>query len=290
MGFFSFLETLFFISLAIAFVLIIMMVYHFKGRLVLLEQKTNTMFEIMSSMIKEMKDIRDSVTTISNTTASLERFQKDSLKVEPIENNVFSSSMPFGGAAGGLFPPELFRLFKMGGDSPFEKNEYDDGNDDEDDDDDELKKIVVSDTEVDSDDEDDVRIISIDIENSTLPVVTSLDDLEEQMIDLDEDKVDIQREIEVEIKDDLDIKEELEDGLEEEPTEGQEDETDDKDDGEDQDKEDQEEDNEIKNENTEPIDYRKLDVSYLRTMVLTRGLATDTKKLKKSDLVRLLES
>ncbi len=44
------------------------------------------------------------------------------------------------------------------------------------------------------------------------------------------------------------------------------------------------------NEDTEQVDYRKLDVSYLRTMVLTRGLATDTKKLKKSDLIRLLEN
>ena len=32
-----------------------------------------------------------------------------------------------------------------------------------------------------------------------------------------------------------------------------------------------------------------MDVSYLRTMVLTRGLATDTKKMKKSELIRLLE-
>jgi hypothetical protein len=37
------------------------------------------------------------------------------------------------------------------------------------------------------------------------------------------------------------------------------------------------------------IDYKKMDVSYLRTLVITRGLATDTKKLKKLELISLLE-
>ena len=36
-------------------------------------------------------------------------------------------------------------------------------------------------------------------------------------------------------------------------------------------------------------DFKKMDISYLRTMVITRGLATDTKKLKKQDLIKLLE-
>jgi len=32
-----------------------------------------------------------------------------------------------------------------------------------------------------------------------------------------------------------------------------------------------------------------MDISYLKTMVITHGLATDTKKLKKSNLIKLLE-
>jgi hypothetical protein len=39
----------------------------------------------------------------------------------------------------------------------------------------------------------------------------------------------------------------------------------------------------------EPMDYKKIDVSYLRTLAITRGLVSDTKRLKKQDLVRLLE-
>ena len=42
-------------------------------------------------------------------------------------------------------------------------------------------------------------------------------------------------------------------------------------------------------EKSDSIDYKKMDVSYLRTMVITRGLVSDTKKLKKPDLIRILE-
>ena len=246
-----------------------MLVYHFKGRLVLLEQKTNTMFEIMSSMIKEMKELRDGVSILGDKTESLIHFQNESLKVEPQLNPAFSPSMPFGGGAGGIFPPELFRLFQMGGQSSFQENEYDDDDDDEEEaEEEEFKKIVVSETELDSDDEDedDVRVISVDIDNSTVPELGSLDELEEQDIVLD------------------DAEGQPEGELDDEGEREGEGEVDGDDDGE------GEGELEKTEEDTQQVDYRKLDVSYLRTMVLTRGLATETKKLKKSDLIRLLEN
>jgi hypothetical protein len=61
MGFFSFIETFFFISLAITFVLIMLLVYHFKQRLSVVETKTDTMFEIMNNLLKEMKVIKTMV-------------------------------------------------------------------------------------------------------------------------------------------------------------------------------------------------------------------------------------
>ena len=239
-----------------------MLVYHFKGRLVLLEQKTNTMFEILSSMIKEMKEIRESTSGLSTKVAGIEVSYNESIKAP---SPAFSPSMPFGGGAGGLFPPELFRLFQMGGPQSFQENQYDDDDDDEDGEEGEFKRIVVSDTELDSDDDDDdnddVRVISVDIENSIVPELGSLDELKEEDIVLDD------VESEPEVVEDGDDEIELDDepynevGVEEKS-----------------------------NEDTEQVDYRKLDVSYLRTMVLTRGLATDTKKLKKPDLIRLLEN
>ena len=61
MGFFSFIETFFFISLAITFILIMLLVYHFKQRLTDVEIKTDTMTDIMNNLLQEMKNIKTMV-------------------------------------------------------------------------------------------------------------------------------------------------------------------------------------------------------------------------------------
>jgi hypothetical protein len=61
MGFFNFIETFFFISLGITFVLILLLVYHFKQRVCTLEQKGNTMFEIINGVVKELTNIKKMV-------------------------------------------------------------------------------------------------------------------------------------------------------------------------------------------------------------------------------------
>jgi hypothetical protein len=139
--------------------------------------------------------------------------------------------------------------------------------DDEEEDDEEqseggYKRIVVSDTELDSEDGDDydennVKVISLATES------VSLDELEESAdIDMTPEEIDMTPEEEI-IDIDITPEEEYEPNVEDEQP--------------------------VVEESTEQIDYRKLDVSYLKTMVLTRGLATDTKKMKKSELIRLLE-
>lgn len=239
MGFFSLLETFFFISLAITFVLIIMLVYHFKGRLVSIEDRYHTMFEIVNSLVKEMKNLRD---TMLHTQA---------LAHGPIERP--------------SAPPEIFGLFQSGpGMFPTSNTIYEDegteGTDGAEDyegtegteEEQEYKRIVVSDTELDSDDEegeDNVKVISLANEPVSLEEFGEPIDID---MNMDETEADTEDHI------DIDITPE-----EEEPA--------------------------VEDSTTEPIDYRKLDVSYLKTMVLTRGLATDTKKMKKSELIRLLE-
>jgi hypothetical protein len=233
MGFFSLLETFFFISLAITFVLIIMLVYHFKGRLVSIEDRYHTMFDIVNSLVKEMKNLRDTMIQVQAQVQA---------QAQPPQ----LERSPFGGNAPTGFPTDLFRLFQSGP-GMFPSSRVGE-NEQEDDDEDNYRKIVVSDTELDDEeyDEDDeenennVRVISVDITEPNESV--SLAELEDPV------DIDITPEDE-EVEEELNI-----------------DETD------------------------EPsMDYRKLDVSYLKTMVLTRGLATDTKKMKKSDLIRLLE-
>lgn len=61
MGFFGFIETFFFISLAITFILIMLLVHHFKQRLNDVETKTDNMVEIMNNLLKEMKVMKTMV-------------------------------------------------------------------------------------------------------------------------------------------------------------------------------------------------------------------------------------
>jgi len=58
MGFFNFIETFFFLSLGITFVLILLLVYHFKQRLTSLENKCDTVYEIITNLVKEVSNIR----------------------------------------------------------------------------------------------------------------------------------------------------------------------------------------------------------------------------------------
>ena len=58
MGFFNFIESFFFISLAITFVLIMMIIYHFKERINVIEKKTETTIEILNNLAKELTGLR----------------------------------------------------------------------------------------------------------------------------------------------------------------------------------------------------------------------------------------
>lgn len=61
MSFFHFIDTIFFVSLGITFVLISFLVYHFKERLNVIETKTDTMFQIVNNVVHEMKNIKTMV-------------------------------------------------------------------------------------------------------------------------------------------------------------------------------------------------------------------------------------
>jgi len=221
MGFFNILETFFFISLAITFVLIMMLVYHFKGRISLLEQKCDTMFEIMNNVVKEMRTIKMSSTSYVNPA----------MIVPNNETIMFQQRHNLG---------ELFQQFQQ---SQFD--EEDDEEDEDEDDEEEPRKIVVSDTEYE-DDEQPVKIINIEFnEDASNESIDHLEALEEENISLHDEEVEEMEEVEELDSEDVSLE--------------------------------------------QSVDYKKMDISYLRTMVITRGLATDTKKMKKSDLIKLLE-
>ena len=58
MGVFNFMETSFIISLGITFVLILLLIYHFKQRLTVSETKQDTMFEIINNLAQELNNVK----------------------------------------------------------------------------------------------------------------------------------------------------------------------------------------------------------------------------------------
>lgn len=270
MAFFNILETFFFISLAITFVLIMMLVYHFKGRIILLEQKCDTMFEIMNSIVKEMRNIS------MNTNNNINQFRPE-MMVPSNESMI----------------PNLGEIFKqMNNNVQYVVNDIDDTNnidesdheeDDEEDDDididididDELpyEKIIVSDTE---NDEIPVKIINIVFDNNNNTnneSNASINDLEE-IIENDESDDEVEDENNEEYNNEGSINKNLDNEKDESIIVNKIDDS-------------------ITNTDylvkNDVVDYKKVDIIYLRTLVITRGLASDTKKLKKNDLIKLLE-
>jgi len=61
MGFFNYVETIFLISLGITFGLILLLIYHFKDRIVTTERKNDTMFEIINHMVAELTTLKSQI-------------------------------------------------------------------------------------------------------------------------------------------------------------------------------------------------------------------------------------
>ena len=55
---FLMLESVFFITLGISCILLLMLIYHFKQRLSKLEQNNETMFEILNNIVQELTDMK----------------------------------------------------------------------------------------------------------------------------------------------------------------------------------------------------------------------------------------
>ena len=83
MGLFNFIETFFFISLGITFILILLLVYHFKQRLYNLEQKSNSMIYIINDLVKEFTTVKQ----LSNVMCSQPHNKSNYLPNSLLYNN-----------------------------------------------------------------------------------------------------------------------------------------------------------------------------------------------------------
>jgi len=272
MGFFNFIETFFFISLGITFVLILLLVYHFKQRICTLEQKGTTMFEIVNGVVKELTNIKRMV--IQNSMGNM--------SMSMVESNPYSKTNP----AILLKPEDLYTNTEPTY-TENDMSEYDESSDedeyiDSDEEDTYVEEEWVEDkrepTNVDT--TENIKIINYNAD--TLESVETMDAPESDVSSED----DIPNEPELIVSEDVEIpivikldeeeEEEEEEEKEEEPIEEV--------------VTDEIEQTPVPSIKEKEESYKRLNVNQLKAIVVSKGITTDTSKLKKNDLIKLLEN
>ena len=156
MSAFNFIESFFLLSLGITFVLIVLLVYHFKQRLSSMEQKCDTMFDIVQNLVKELKIVKNAC-------------QGQSLSVGP---------------ASCMIPPfAAFQNATHHWDEGDDEDESEDENEDNSDDDKSVKiinmelgnKIEMIETNSESESESET-VIELNV-NSDVPIIHKIDDI-----------------------------------------------------------------------------------------------------------------
>ena len=264
MGLSYIMDSVLYICLAITFVLILLIVYHFKQRVSALEAKQDTMFELVNNMVQEMQNIRANTMAPSMPTPQMP---------QDIHDAIFSelSGMPsmihIGGNQG-------FMNAHANQDHSVEELETDE-DDDADDTDEDSDTETESGMDDDEDDEDDSEeeeeeeeIKQIQVESTTL-----LDEIPSEhlsTIDVDEtiiDDVDPLSDIDYEKDKELSVSKSNElhtEVLEEVSINGNE-------------------------ESTTDTNYKDLSVAQLKALANERGLATNTSRMKKAEIINILE-
>lgn len=295
MGFFNFIETFFFISLGITFVLILLLVYHFKQRVCSLEQKGNTMFEIVNGVVKELTNIKKLViqqgigASMMSSLGSVNTFSK----ANPEQVLVNGELKP-------VSPYQIPNHVKSSQYNEYEEESYSDSDSsytdeygeeyeelesnntdtivNEPSDEFDQHETVINDEPISSISEETSTIKIINYENETpenideeLPEAVSEQSLEEM------NEVDLVHE---EDENEIEGLDEVEDSLEEvneEPVVIKMDEP-----------------NESVSETPVPSlkekedSYKRLTLNQLKATVIAKGITTDTSRLKKNDLIKLL--
>jgi len=255
MASFNFLETFFFLSLGITFVLILLLVYHFKQRLTNLEQKNESLFELLQMFIKETNMIKGNVSHLYDhihMKQSAMSFPSQNIAAEFVINGNMNAAAPVYAPASDC---QVLDDEDEDGDEDEDEDEDDEDEDDDEHDDDEFcgsddvstvyKKIVV---------DDDVPLDSAvgDIKVINMEETPALQPVEKQTFD-EVEKISSNESVEPSVAS----------GTlgSTEPS--------------------------VSNDALEI--YKKMNINALKAEVVSKGLCTDTGKLKKADMLKLLE-
>ena len=235
-----------------------MLVYHFKQRLTTLENKCDTVYEIITNLVKEVSNIRQ---------IQIEHF-----------SNTFSSNT----IVPSFHNTEINGKIKVS-DEEFEDDDEAEEEDDEDDEDEDDEDEDDEDEDEDDEDEDDEdedempRLLTIEEEplsNSTIKVINVNigDAIEAEILETEVESENLDGEENVLEPVELEEEEQIHvEKLDESPAL---------------------ENSEPENESKETCRdvYNKMSVSELKALVITKGLSSDPSKKKKNELLKMLEA
>ncbi len=251
------LETLFFACLGITFVLIIMLVYHFKSRVLSLENKCDTMFEIINSMVNEIGQVR---TVLNHDVPINNEYHEITLNNIDTNNN---DRIHYDESSDSLVTDDDEEDVTDDDDEDVTDDDDEDVTDDDDDED-------VTDDDNDNDDEisidiDEVKVVNVEIngEIQTEGLHYELDETTSSQGDQIPQMVDINIHVEK---------------LENETNK---------------------DDSSIANSSIATFSsvpkkgssaYKRMNLTALKSLIIEKGLASDPSKMKKRDLITLLET
>ena len=271
MGLFGFIETFFFISLGITFVLILLLVYHFKQRITVIEKKCDTMFEIINNVVQELTNVRSHQMMANRFQVGVpsSEFLASKFSTKPIENVEELDEEDSD-------DEDLDDVSEYEDDDESTKN--DPTSDDEEDDGMESGNELMPLEEIPLE-EGIIKVINV--ENLDRIEVDELNEVQEQQEsdagtaeDL-EPVEDLETADNLETTDILDTADILEENIQVQKLDEEHLETSDE--------------NSTPSENSKEV-YRKMNLVGLKTLVITKGLCTDPSKMKKNELLKLLES
>ena len=323
MGFFNMIETFFFISLGITFVLILLLVYHFKHRLSTIETETKTMFQIVNGIVKELSGVKMSTIQIQNS------LQDHYIQLNPDKYKQYTETLNNNGNYYENNKEENIYNDELSTDSSSYKYDDDDDDDDDDNNDDDNdnddnnnnnknnnnnnnnnknnnNNTNTNTNNDDDDDDDDNNDDDNDNEDEESSVVSNYSNIEKNnminKVETTEDKIKV---VNIELTNEVDsvsenYNDETEEYNENEYTElidnvienivanSQEDIIVNKlEESPMNELEVTQEDNEIKEDSKDT--YKKMNIHQLRAIIINYGLASDTSKIKKQEAIKILE-
>jgi hypothetical protein len=256
-----------------------LLVYHFKQRLASLEEKGDTMFEIINNIVKEISSLKQAFVQRNTMFPAM----------VPMTHLSTAFTHPNPSMAVNMNTNEYSQLQNVNNNTNDDDDEDGEDDEDEDGDEDEDDEDAVENIDVGNvvPEEHNIKIVKMEINDAEFDSVEEYEpEIEEQEPEPEiEEEADEDQDQEPEIEADED--QELEPEIEEE-------EADELEDDQDQEPEPELEEHDFDQEPEEPpaIDkesYRKMNLQQLKSMVVSKGLSKDANKLKKNELIALLE-